>query len=342
MNSIYEPAIIGESRTNKRNPFKWVLLLLISIPVLLLLVAFVSYHALNKPAFTGEFPINISIEEGESVPIIAQKLEDASVIQSRQLLYLILVTQFDPTSIKASRYLFDEPLTTYEVAERLIAGDFDTDLITVTIYEGESRRKMATRLATEHAWFDEQEFLNLTENLEGELFPDTYFVPPTFTTHELVELLIATYTEVLREYQSEIEALNLTEDNVVTLASIVEREANTPESMKYVSGILQNRLEIGMALQADATIEYALEVDLKDLPPGQLAERLRETDSVYNTYLYPGLPPTPIGNPGRQAIDAVLHPIESEYLYYITDDKGKFYYATTYEQHLKNIQLHLR
>ena len=97
-----------------------------------------------------------------------------------------------------------------------------------------------------------------------------------------------------------------------------------------------------MALQADATIEYVLDEGLNDLAPGQLAENLRELDSPYNTYLYRGLPPTPIGNPGRAAIEAVLFPITSDYFYYITGDDGKFYYAETYAQHLRNIANYLK
>ena len=97
-----------------------------------------------------------------------------------------------------------------------------------------------------------------------------------------------------------------------------------------------------MALQADASIEYVIETPLGELPPGQLAESLREIDSPYNTYLYPGLPPTPIGHPGMDAIMAVLEPADTEYFYYITGNDGEFYYAETYNQHLTNIERHLR
>ncbi|HMA78462.1 MAG TPA: endolytic transglycosylase MltG, partial [Candidatus Paceibacterota bacterium] len=119
-------------------------------------------------------------------------------------------------------------------------------------------------------------------------------------------------------------------------------EANTPESMRTVAGILLNRLAIGMPLQADATIEYVLEDPLHELPPGQLAVALREVESPYNTYKNLGLPPTPIANPGRQALAAILNPVKSDYLYYITGRDGDFYYATTYAQHQRNIETHLR
>jgi len=142
--------------------------------------------------------------------------------------------------------------------------------------------------------------------------------------------------------QSQIAQSEFTEAEILILASILEREANSPESMGIVSGILQNRLAINMPLQADATIEYVLETPLGELPPGQLAAELRELDSPYNSYLNLGLPPTPIGNPGLTAIKAVLNPVETDYFYYVTDADGAFYYAETYDQHLQNIERYLR
>lgn len=296
----------------------------------------------NQPTTVDWSSMSITVEEGETVREIAVKFKEANLVNSDDLLYLVLATQFDPTKIKASRYVFNEPLTTMQVAERLIAGDFDTDLQKLTIIEGESRHKIAERLTPEFVFFNAEEFLMLTEGMEGTLFPETYFIPTSYTTEQLVYLLNDAFHEVIDEYTEAIEQSGYTEGEIIILASIVEREANTVESMKYVSGIFTNRLEVGMALQADATIEYVLDEGLNELAPGQLAENLRELDSPYNTYLYKGLTPTPIGNPGRAAIEAVLFPIVSEYFYYITGDDGEFYYAKTYDQHLKNINKYLR
>lgn len=318
--------------------------LLLSVLLLfVVLLSSISYYLwfLNSPQqFDGSKVV--TIEEGDSVQTITVKLQDSGVIKSAELLYLILLLNFDTTNIKASRYVFDEPLTTYQTAERLIVGDFDEDLDTVIIYEGESREKISDRLAKNFSWFDKQYFMEATEGLEGRLFPDTYYVPPSYTTEKLVDLLINTNDEVLAEYKSAISSSKFTGEEVLTLASIVEREANTEASMKLVAGIFLNRLEIGMALQADASIEYVLEHELNELRPGQLAESLREIDSPYNTYKYPGLPPTPIGNPGRTAIEAVLYPTSSDYLYYLTGNDGEFYYAKNYNQHLINIDRYLK
>ena len=124
---------------------------------------------------------------------------------------------------------------------------------------------------------------------------------------------------------------------MIILASILEREANDEQSMKIVSGILQNRLKHGMALQVDASIEYVLDKSLSALTSEDL-----KIDSPYNTYLHTGLTPTPIGNPGLQAIDAVLHPAKTEYLYYITDADGHFHYAKTFEEHKRNVTKYLQ
>ena len=135
----------------------------------------------------------------------------------------------------------------------------------------------------------------------------------------------------------QIQASKLSIDEILILASIIEREANTEESQKMISGIFQNRLAINMPLQADASIEYVLDKPLNELTPRDL-----EIDSPYNTYLNLGLPPTPIGNPGMEAIDAVLNPTKSDYYYYITDENGDFYYAKSYAEHLRNIEQYLR
>ena len=160
-----------------------------------------------------------------------------------------------------------------------------------------------------------------------------------------LELLTVTFPEGIRAADMGAiidSASTLSEYDVLILASIVEREANDEESMRMVAGIFQNRLDIGMALQADASIEYVLDVPINELREGELAQSLRELDSPYNTYLYPGLPPTPIGNPGLQAISAVLNPLPSDYYYYITGNDGVFYYAETLDEHNANIARYLR
>jgi UPF0755 protein len=299
-------------------------------------------YDLNLP--TADFPVNepVSIAPGTPVRTITQQLEAQGVVKSQQLLYYVLVFLHEPADLKASTYMFDEPLDTLAVAKRLTEGDFDTDLIRFTHIEGETAAALAERASAVLPEFDKAVFAAEANQYEGWLYPETYFVPATFTATQLIALMRETYKETTEPLREQITANALTEQQVLILASILEREANSPESMSIVSGILQNRLAIEMPLQADATIEYVLETPLGELPPGQLATELRELDSPYNTYLYVGLPPTPIGNPGLDAINAVLNPTETEYFYYVTGNDGEFYYSQTYDQHLQNIERYLR
>ena len=324
----------------KRN-FTSIMLGLFIVGALVILGLLIVTSFINKPV-TLSGTQTVLVSEGQTVPEITRQLKEAGVVRSEFFLYLVLVTQFDSTAIKASRYIFEQPLTTYQVAERLIAGDFDTDLLSVTVFEGESRKKIADRFVGKFNWYDKEEFLALTEGFEGRLFPDTYFIPNDYSTEKFVELLKGAHNDVIQSYEEEIRNNPLSEEEIINLASIVEREANSPESMKLVAGIFLNRMSIDMALQADATIEYVMDEGLHELPPGALAESLREIDSPYNTYKYRGLPPTPISNPGRDAIEAVLFPTESEYLYYITGNDGVFYFAETHYEHVRNINRHLR
>lgn len=292
---------------------------------------------LNKPA--QDFPVGkpITIERGMNVRDIAEVLEQDGVVKSATLLYYSLVFFYEPTDIKASTYLFNESLTTFAVAERLTKGDFDTDLIRFTHFEGERVTQLASRASTVLKNFDSLNFIEKATDLEGKLFPDTYFIPVDYTDEELLTLMLDTFTEKTADLKVEIENHPLSLEDILVLASIIEREANSVESKRLVSSVLQNRLAIDMPLQADASIEYVLNKTLVELTPEDL-----RIDSPYNTYLNLGLPPTPIGNPGLDAIMAVLEPAESEYYYYITDEEGEFHYSKTYSEHLVNIERYLR
>lgn len=304
---------------------------------LLMVVALFVAQLYNQPPTNFSSPTSVTIESGLTAKSITTRLEEADVVRSRHFLYFALTLLHEPTDIKASVFVFDEPLTTLAVAKRLVAGDFDSDLIRFTHFEGERATHIANRASEVLEKFDKEAFLTLAVPLEGKLYPDTYFVPADFTAKQLVDLMLQTFNEETAPLQAKLAQSNLSLEEVLTLASILEREANSPESMKIVSGILQGRMEAGMALQADASVEYILDKPLKELT----AEDLK-VDSPYNTYLNRGLPPTPIGNPGIEAITAVLEPAVTDYVYYITDSEGSFHYAKSYDEHLDNVALYLR
>lgn len=326
-----------EPNVNKKRPIIYIALTFFTALCILTISVFFYIRELNQPPV--DFPVgeSITIEQGSRVADITTLLEKESVVRSRSVLYFFISLFYDTTKIKASTYVFDEPLTALEVAHLLTLGDFDTDLVRFTHFEGERASQIGLRAAETLTKFDAKSFTTIAEPYEGKLFPDTYFLPPDFTEKQLLDLMLETFESQTEQLEELIASHALTLDEIIILASIIEREANTVESKRTVSGILQNRLAIGMALQADASVEYVLDKPLIELTPKDL-----EIDTPYNTYLYPGLPPTPIGNPGLDAIMAVLEPVESDYFYYITGNDAKFYYAETYDQHLTNIERHLR
>lgn len=301
----------------------------------LLCVWYIYTLTLAPPSFPTEK--TVTIESGATVVAVGAQLKEAGIIRSETLFYLVVSLYFDPRALKASTYRFNEAISVYGVAERLMTGEYDQDLIRLTLIEGERARATAERAATLLPEFSSSEYLALAEPVEGTLFPETYFIPDNFTALDLFTLQQETYAAAIPPLIASYPEHILSEQDIITLASIVEREANTQESKRLVAGILLRRLTIGMPLQADASIEYVLDKPLSLLTPADL-----EQDTPYNTYRYRGLPPTPIGNPGTEAIQAVLEPTESPYLFYITDEDGVFHFAETYDEHLINIARYLR
>lgn len=307
------------------------------LTVFLLVVSlYLGYQTLNTPP--KDFPVGsfVTIEPGTPTRAIGALLKDQKLIRSEWFFYYKIIRDYDPRNIKASKYTFSEAQTTTQIIERLLVGEFDNDLLILTFPEGIRVSLMSNIANRVLPNFNPEAFLNEAEVLEGKLYPDTYFVPVTFTDTDLIELLTQTHIEVMSELRSTYNS-NLSDEEVVVLASILEREANSEESMRMVSGILQNRLAINMALQADATMEYVLDKPLSELQPSDL-----QIDSPYNTYLYPGLPPTAIGNPGRTALEAVFNASPSDYYFYITGNDGQFYYAKDFDEHRRNIARYLR
>lgn len=291
------------------------------------------YRYLNNPL--ADFPVNqeIIIEEGLTHAEITHLLKNQHVVRSSFFLSFILKHVHADSYIKAGVYVFDTPRTAHEVAQTLVNGELSTSMIRVTFPEGFSSRTLTDFLPQHITATNTQTF----EDLEGYLFPDTYFISYGTTLAQLVDMMRTNFNYRLAPYESEIEASPLSLEEIITLASLVEREARDLESKRIVAGVLHNRLEVGMPLQVDAVFDYLLGKRSNELTEEDLA-----LDSPYNTYLYPGLPPAPIANPGIEAIEAVLHPTSTDYFYYLTADDGTFHYAKTFAEHKQNKNLYLR
>ncbi len=322
-----------ESNNNiqkKIGPLGWLAIIVIDV---LLLLIFIGYFLTLAPGnFTAQ---SVLIEKGNSAREISEQLAEKDIVKSGDMLYAVLVAKFDPSNIKAGNFYFEQPLSVFEVAEKITTEIPQEEQITITFPEGFSAYQLTDFIPSEIS--ANNDFDLDIPNVEGYLFPDTYLVPVTFGETEVIDLLQNTFKQKVAPLRSAIEKSPYTLEEVIILASIIEREANDKESMGMVAGVLENRLEIGMALQVDASIAYGLQKSGVDLTRDDI-----ETDGPYNTYTRPGLPPTPIANPGLQAINAVLNPIPNDYFYYITGNDGNFYYAETLDQHNINIQKYLR
>lgn len=332
-----EPEKQSNSLNTQPRKKRYIWLWLVSILFIFIWGIYFSFVTLSKPP--SGFPTNVPviIPEGASAKKTTQILSEGGYVRSEFVLYVSLLLWHDPSTIKASTYIFANPLNTREIANEITQGRFSDDLIKFTHIEGERVDILAKRAAQILPDFDEDKFITLAVSLEGKLFPETYLIPKNYTAEELLDLMLDTFNLQIKPLEEQISESELTLSEIITLASIIEREANSIESKRMVSGILQKRLSINMPLQADASIEYILNKSLKELTADDL-----KIDSPYNTYLNTGLPPTPIGNPGLESIMAVLEPTPSNYLFYITGNDGEFYYASDFEGHKLNIAKHLR
>jgi len=282
------------------------------------------------------------IPKGQSVIVTGQKLAAAGLVKNPQVFRFY--AQFKKLDVKmqAGSYELAPSMNTDEIAQKLTQGSED---IWVTLLEGWRVEEVAEYLAEQDLpEFDAAEFADMAANSQGMIYPDTYLVPRESTATQLYNLFTATFEKkVATDLEAEIAATGDELEAILTLASIVEREGRSFTDMRHVAGILQNRYDIGMPLQADATLQH---IAGKNDRTGKWWDQpdiaVKTSTSPYNTYLNPGLPPGPICNPGLNAIKAVLDPIESDDLFYIHAPSGEAYYSQTLEEHNANIDKYLR
>jgi len=238
--------------------------------------------------------------------------------------------------VQAGDYYFAKQKGLGAVARMLIAGDFGLEPLRVTIPEGASVRDIAEILGGYATSFDKEKFLLIAEEREGYLFPDTYFFLPNVDERRVVKVMSDTFLEKIQELDEEILAFGRPIDEVMTMASILEREAHTHDSRRIIAGILWKRISLGMPLQVDATFDYINGKNTFELSSEDLA-----IESPYNTYQSVGLPPSPIANPGLGAIEAAVTPIQTDYLYFLSDRNGTLHYSETFDEHKRKKALYI-
>lgn len=292
---------------------------------------------------TGELDENATfkIEKGEGVKIIAERLEKAGIIsRDKYFLYYVWKNKIF-SDIKTGEFIFYPKITIPEIAAMLTGGDEKNRQVKVTFPEGWNRKQMAARLGENG--FSETDFLEKTENfdwaisqhpflgdlkasnLEGFLFPDTYYFFRDASTADIINKMLDNFEDKVDE-----DLPNLSE--VVTLASIIEKEVRTGEDRRIVSGIFLKRIADGRALQSCATLAFILGENKR-----QYSVEDTLVASPYNTYLNAGLPPGPISNPGLDSIKAVLEPTTTAYNYFLSDpETGQTVFSKTIEEHNQN------
>jgi len=283
----------------------------------------------------ADFPIGavIVISKGESAGEIATQFAEKNVIRHPSILKVMLRTG----SARAGAYRLSDPESVVQIGLRLLSGDFGIAPERITFPEGLTVREMAERISSKVPSITAESFIAAAGPYEGYLFPDTYHIGPDATARDVVALMRENFDAKTASLKSDIAASGHSFSEIVVMASILEREARSPEEKKMVAGILWNRIAKGMPLQVDAVFGYIYGRDTYSPSLEDLA-----IDSPYNTYKNKGLPPGPISNPGLDSLEAAAAPTKSNYLYYLTGNDGLMHYATTFAQHKANRTKYLK
>lgn len=289
----------------------------------------------------------ITVYSGMLSRDLAQVLETNNVVQSGQLFRLLLSTKINKKPIIAGDYIFEKPENIFSVLHRVNRGIYGNGRIRVTFPEGITAQQMSGILAQSLPDFNTADFLIKTKDKEGLLFPNTYYFFRTSTVDQVVDSLSSELNRVqmsLADYfndqgmtKNKFGGKQRTWKEIITMASILEKEAYNAEEAKVIAGILWKRIDSGMPLQVDATFLYTHQKGSSSLTIKDL-----QTDNPYNTYTRKGLPVGPINNPGQAMIESALNPESSEYWYYLHGDDGKVRYGKTHDDHVANKRKYLK
>lgn len=280
----------------------------------------------------------IEIEKGSSLMKVSEMLKEKGVIKFPRILDAFVIVFGGDKSIVAGDYSFERPITVFEVAHRIINGIHGIDSVRISIPEGATREEMAEIYHEKLLNFSEEDFLFLTKDLEGYLFPDTYIFFVTAEAPDVVDRMLVNFDSKIAPLLSDIDKSGKTLSEIVTMASIIQKEAyNIYSEQQTISGILWKRIDKKMRLQVDATLKY-----ITGKPSSKLTLDDLAMEHDYNTYKNYGLPPGPIGSPSIKAIRAALYPTSSPYFFYLHSNSGQVYYAVDHAGHIQNKNNYLR
>jgi UPF0755 protein len=301
----------------------------------------------NETRDTSSAPIKLEIEKGDSLLRIADRLHEKELIDRPGWFILLAVLRRDDKDLQSGRFQIQPGISPAAILDRLLESG-QAPSVTVTFPEGWTLRQMAERLTDKGLVDTPEDFIKTAQNPgklkilgefadrydTGYLFPDTYFFSPEAGSEAIAHRMVERFREVMNEIMpgfpdsptTTAEGLNAGE--VLILASIIEREARRHEEMPLIASVYHNRLRRGMRLDSCATVRHAL-----DKWHAPLTRKDLEVESDWNTYRRKGLPPGPICNPGRAALEAAARPEESDFLYYVYRGDGRHYFSKTLQEH---------
>lgn len=272
----------------------------------------------------------IVLELGTTSRQIAQKLKQEKIIPNVTIFLIYTKLTREGNKLQAGRYELNNKMGMSVILDKLTKGDVWG--IKITVPEGYTSIQIADLLASKKL-ANKNRFLRLVKekNLEGYLFPATYIIPPGTETEAIAQIMVEKFNNVFKEeFGQRLKELNYSQKQIITLASIIEREAKKNQERQLISAVFHNRLKKGYLLESCATVEYALRKNKVHLTYEDL-----KIKSPYNTYLYPGLPPGPICNPGEASIRAALYPVKSEALFFVAQGDGTHRFSKYYQEHLQ-------
>ena len=304
----------------------------------------VSNYIYKRPSVSED--VTVEINKGEGLKAIALKLKRSGVIEYENLFILYVMYEGLQDDLKAGEYEFEGGSTISEVVTKLASGDVFA--YRVTIPEGFTVIEIAELLEEKNV-AQKEEFLSLlndrelkaellgldSNGFEGYLFPDTYTYNKGVTPKELIIMMVNRFSSVFGDFEAPRSTSGLSDHEIITLASIIEKETGAPSERSLVSAVFHNRLRLGMKLDSDPTVIYGMGEEYD----GRLTRRDLKQKTDYNTYMMKGLPPGPIANPGRESIKAALNPADVDYLYFVSkgDGSGEHNFSSNYRDHRRAV-----
>ncbi|MFA5083982.1 MAG: endolytic transglycosylase MltG [Candidatus Paceibacterota bacterium] len=291
------------------------------------------FSAPQRKAAEERIVVNLGTTETELIP----KLKQQGYIRNEWAFNFALKIKNWQGKIKPGGYKVSKEMNAWKLAEILVNHPYQKWAV---MPEGLRKEETADIIQDKIGWPDSEKEKFIENSREGYLFPDTYLFDMNYKSGEAIKNMENNFNGKTAGLIKEADGKNIRNDTLIVLASLIQREAAGEKEMPLIASVIWNRWLKGMPFQIDATVQYALG------KPGNWWPKVKpedyKTDSPYNTYAHQGRPPAPICNPGLAAIDAVVNPAETDYLYYLHDSAGQIHLAKTYKEHLDNIEKYLK